>query len=634
MMPSALPIIPGQTLNNKFVVDRPVYTNPLYIIYNGFELDTRMPVQIRVRRLFQNCNAFEESAHIAKQLRHPYIVAPLEFGLISNEFGYTIEKTHGLETLDYRASLDPYSLPQLSQFVPQISLALNFLHTQALSHCSISPLHIVFESQAAKLCGFGLVTPGDPIALFPRFAAPELFIYQVHPSADIYSLSLSIWFAIKGAPALPTDSYLKCRKAHLSKRKWKPQKHLDLPSNFASMLERGLQKQPDRRPFNILIYSEMLMSFTENSLPTSPKIATDKILEESRKVQKMGHRRDSSRSPNTITIERDTTHSITQHSHHTFLNSQSESSADIQKHFVQFPSKTKSRIQYPVQVVGDIFNNRYELLEEVGDGGFSQVFKARTIATNKIVALKLHVPTLGNAESSELRFEQEAKIYALLSSPSTVRLIDHGRAPSGQPFIVFEFISGINLNIFIKQRNSLSFQDTSFITSQILASIAEAHSKGLIHRDLKPQNVMIITDPDSPNLLSIKVIDFGIAKFVDSYMSSTLEITMDGTAVGTPRYMSPEQLLGEQIGPETDIYSIGIMTYYMLSGEHPYTGNNYAAIQAQLSPESILLPEHLNIPTDLRNTINQMMIKDRDQRPSSARMLKLMFEQFIQYPSV
>jgi predicted Ser/Thr protein kinase len=218
-------------------------------------------------------------------------------------------------------------------------------------------------------------------------------------------------------------------------------------------------------------------------------------------------------------------------------------------------------------MVGDVLSDRYELEELVGTGGMSSVFRAHDRLLDRKVALKiLHAQYTEDADYVE-RFRREARAVAALSHPNIVTVIDRGEYESKQ-FIVFEYVDGENLKALIERRGPAPVTTALELAMQIARGLSFAHQQGLVHRDVKPQNVLLNGDGQA------KVTDFGIARSLDVQQG----MTQTGTVLGTSDYIAPEQAQGQRVDEHTDVYSLGVVLYEMLTNEVPFPGENFVAV--------------------------------------------------------
>jgi serine/threonine protein kinase len=217
--------------------------------------------------------------------------------------------------------------------------------------------------------------------------------------------------------------------------------------------------------------------------------------------------------------------------------------------------------------VGETIADRYELEQLVGRGGMSSVFKARDTLLERNVALKiLHEHHLEDEEYVE-RFRREARTVAQLSHPNIVTVIDRGET-EGQPFIVFEYVDGQTLDRMIARRGALPIDEALEIAIASAHGLAFAHRRGLVHRDVKPQNILLNGDREP------KVTDFGIARSLDVQRG----VTQTGTVLGTSNYIAPEQASGDRAGPQSDVYSLGVVLFELLTGRVPFDGENFVTV--------------------------------------------------------
>jgi serine/threonine-protein kinase len=258
-----------------------------------------------------------------------------------------------------------------------------------------------------------------------------------------------------------------------------------------------------------------------------------------------------------------------------------------------------------------ILNNRYELLAKIGDGGMAVVYKARDIMLNRTVAVKILRESYASDPAFLARFNREAQSAANLTHPNIVNVFDVGQE-GNLHYIVMEFIEGSNLKDLIIQQAPLPTQQALEIAAEICDAIGFAHSKGLIHRDIKPQNILLTSEG------KVKVTDFGIAK---GYGDQNL--TQTGITLGTVHYFSPEQAKGLQVQPQSDIYSIGVVLYEMTTGHIPFESDNPVALAVKHIEEAPPPPHNYNrsISPALEAIILKTLSKEPAQRyPTAAAM--------------
>ena len=273
--------------------------------------------------------------------------------------------------------------------------------------------------------------------------------------------------------------------------------------------------------------------------------------------------------------------------------------------------------------VGKRLDGRYEVQEIIGVGGMSVVYKAYDNVDDRIVAIKILKDEFLNNEEFKRRFKNESKAIALLSHENIVRVYDVNFGEKLQ-YIVMEYIDGITLKEYINKQNSITWNDAVYFMTQILRAVQHAHDKGIVHRDIKPQNIIL-----SPNG-TLKVTDFGIARFSRSETKTLTE-----QAIGSVHYIAPEQAKGEQTDERADIYSMGVVLYEMLAGKVPFDSENavsVALMQVQANAEK-LTQINPNIPKGLEQICVHAMQKNPDDRYQSATEMLLDIEEIIKNPN-
>lgn len=263
--------------------------------------------------------------------------------------------------------------------------------------------------------------------------------------------------------------------------------------------------------------------------------------------------------------------------------------------------------------IGKRLDGRYEIHELLGVGGMAYVYKAYDNIEKRWVAIKILKEELAGNSDFLRRFRNESKAIAVLSHPNIVKVYDVSFGDRIQ-YIVMEYIDGITLKQYIEQQGEIKWREALYFTVQILRALQHAHEKGIIHRDIKPQNIMLLEDG------TIKVTDFGIARF-----SQAETQTMTDKAIGSVHYIAPEQARGGYINDKADIYSVGVMLYEMLTGQLPFVADNAVSVaimqmQAEPTPPSRINP---SIPKGLEEITMHAMEKNPAQRfPSAADMLE------------
>jgi len=289
-----------------------------------------------------------------------------------------------------------------------------------------------------------------------------------------------------------------------------------------------------------------------------------------------------------------------------------------------FPSRAKlfrGKVMSEIDtkdLIGKIFDSRYQIIGVIGRGGMGVVYKAVHIAMNQVVALKVLSRAMTGDDTYVQRFYQEARASSRLKHPNTIRVFDFGRAEEGHLYIAMEYLDGETLSNLLKREGALPPRRALNIAKQVAKSLAEAHAQGLVHRDLKPDNVFLTRVYGEEDF--VKVLDFGIAKFLES--SPDYErLTIVGGVIGTPAYVSPEQGLGKTLDGRSDLYSLGVILYEMLCGSPPFKAETPIAtimrhIHEEPPPLTYYKPD-LVIPASVRDLVFWLLEKDRTKRPAS-----------------
>ena len=252
-------------------------------------------------------------------------------------------------------------------------------------------------------------------------------------------------------------------------------------------------------------------------------------------------------------------------------------------------------------MAGELIAGRYELEQVVGTGGMSSVYRAHDRQLERTVALKiLHERLVGDDEHVS-RFRHEARAVAQLSHPNVVTVIDRG-ADGGRQFIVFEYVDGENLRQLLDRTGALPVRRALEIAIAVADGLAYAHERGVVHRDVKPQNVLLSRDGE------VKVTDFGIARSLDAESG----LTLTGTVLGTSNYLSPEQASGLRVTQAADIYSLGIVLYELLAGEVPFPGGNQVVVALKHVNEPA--PPLRDVPPRVAAAVARALEKDPEQR--------------------
>ena len=275
------------------------------------------------------------------------------------------------------------------------------------------------------------------------------------------------------------------------------------------------------------------------------------------------------------------------------------------------------------QYIGRLLDNRYEILEIIGTGGMAVVYKARCHRLNRLVAIKILKDEFARDEEFRRRFHAEGEAVAMLSHPNIVQVYDVSSTDSAN-FIVMELVSGISLRQYMEKKGVLNWKETLHFAMQIAKGLEHAHSRGIVHRDIKPHNVMVLKNG------SVKVMDFGIARVMSKSNTLTKE------ALGSVHYISPEQAKGGYTDNRSDLYSLSVVMYEMMTGRPPYDGESPVAVAIQHINGGAPAPSTLNpnIPAGLEQIIlHGMELETKDRYASATEMLKDM-DDFRKDPTI
>jgi serine/threonine-protein kinase len=245
----------------------------------------------------------------------------------------------------------------------------------------------------------------------------------------------------------------------------------------------------------------------------------------------------------------------------------------------------------PLLSVGDVVGDRFRIDAVLGEGGMAVVYRAEHLHLRKLVALKVLLPEFSSNPEIVARFEREAVAAGRLDSPHVVAVTDFGRLPDASFFLVMEYVKGRTLRTVLKD-GAIDPRRALRILAGIVAAVGDAHQMGIVHRDLKPENIMLVDRDGDSNF--VKVLDFGIAKIdasgCEGAGGSDTALTRLGVLMGTPDYMSPEQALGQPVDLRSDLYSMGVILFEMLTGERPFKGGAVAVLNQHLMAEPPDLP--------------------------------------------
>jgi serine/threonine-protein kinase len=289
-------------------------------------------------------------------------------------------------------------------------------------------------------------------------------------------------------------------------------------------------------------------------------------------------------------------------------------------------------------MVGQTLGGKYRVVKLLGEGGMGAVYEGEQQlgTTKRRVAIKTLHPHLSRDPKVKARFEREVGTIAELEHPNTIQVYDFGSTPEGILYIVMEFLQGRSLADLLEKEGALPPERALRIVQQICGSLGEAHGRGIVHRDLKPDNVVLVERAGQKDF--VKVLDFGIAKRSKEEDKDEQKLTQQGTVLGTPPYMSPEQFTGQPVDARSDVYSLGVMAYEMLTGRLPFRANTaweWASQHMTQPPIPIeSMAEGMRAPEPMRNAVRRALAKSVDQRLQTVKEFADAFSGAVPSPPV
>jgi serine/threonine protein kinase len=276
---------------------------------------------------------------------------------------------------------------------------------------------------------------------------------------------------------------------------------------------------------------------------------------------------------------------------------------------------------------GRVIASKYCLLYEIGRGGMGSVWVAEHLTLRSKVAVKLIEPTLAMSTNAVRRFEREARAAAMLRSPHVVQVLDFG-IDAGSPYLAMELLEGEGLGARLTRRGRLPRKEVSILMNQLGRAVTRAHTEGVVHRDLKPDNVFLAEDGED---FFVKVLDFGIAKALRPTPTLTdKNLTLSGAMLGTPHYMSPEQAEGRSVDARSDLWSMGVIAFECLTGKPPFNGDSLLSILRSICHDPIIVPSSVaSVPAGFDAWFARALDRDPEKRFQTATDLALSLETLL-----
>ena len=286
------------------------------------------------------------------------------------------------------------------------------------------------------------------------------------------------------------------------------------------------------------------------------------------------------------------------------------------------PRETPSQVAQDEYLIGKLIDRRFRVLDRIGVGGMATIYRAEQVSVGRQVALKVMHRHLANNRLLRQRFRSEATLASRLNHPNLISIYDFGETQKRDAYIAMELVEGVTLGDEIKKFEQISWRRVCRLGVQICNALHEAHENSIVHRDLKPDNIMLTyRGPGADTIQFIKVLDFGLAMTIgNAQRDQRGNLQQSDELIGTPEYMSPEQIEGLELDHRTDIYSLGIVLYRMLTGEHPFTVRTPIMIMNHHLSERPRYFGELGkklkaIPSNLEALVMSMLRKDRESRP-------------------
>jgi len=561
---------------------------------------------------------FKSEARLAGQRNHPAIVGVLDFGASPGLVYVVTELVTGptfAELIEAEGALDPARVVHVAV---QILDALDAAHNLDIAHRNLRADKIkVFDNppwhDSAKILGFGFgesLTSHDQVHTevnVNHYTPPERALGQPYDArSDLYSVGAIAYEALSGRPPFAhVGSDLELLQSHA----YSPAPPLPptVPQRLVSLIMRLLAKKREDRPESAALARELMLASVGSVPPSAePREAsglaspTEPAQEAALPITLPSAPEEAPETDDPVAWD-DATGSL-------LLDPETESKLrDASAAPAQVVFKSASQYAMTQVLVGTVLDDRYELVEQIGKGGFGQVFLGRQTTVERDVAVKVISPTLLNDEEAAKRFEREARLSGSLSHPNIVQTIAFGHTSDGLYYLVMEYVKGRTLKELIAEERRFEVPRAIRIAAQISDALEAAHKSDIIHRDLKPSNVMLMDDVAAD---FVKILDYGLAKSLGEQSA----ITRHNSIFGSPAYMPPEMVLNRSFDRRGDMYSLGVVLYEMLTGTTPFASsdNPFDLMRAHVYEEPPALPSH--VPPQVRRMMSKLLAKEPDDR--------------------
>lgn len=568
----------GKELAGKYKLLEILGTGATADVYKAVDIILERVVAIKVlRNLDEDVRQrFFREMRIHGSLEHGNIVQALDCFEHEGEACFVLEYLDGVSLEQIIKEADgPLDADDAIYVFDRVCGALSYAHRRGIIHRDLKPSNIVLSMKddrvEVKVVDFGLAKANDHMQKItttglvvgsPLFMSPEQCLgYGLDYRSDIYSLAMVGYILISGQLPYDVSTVDQVMRAHTSPEiQPRPLKNLaqefgldiKLPVRLYKVLCRAMEVAPDRRYESVEQFRKAMQAW-HHLVTHGAADDRDSVEEEVFQLNQIENSETANTaSPPAVGLSEiwDMPQLVASDGDGGWSNLRLEN------------------IVLSQEATGQVLNNKYQLLDILGQGGMSVVYRARKIDSGELVAAK--TLKLANLNVSD-RFLREIRVHSAIKHPNIVKAVDHFKTDLGQVYFVMELLDGKTLQQFIQGQREFELQDSlamrCSIVGQILDALEYAHDQSVIHRDLKPDNIMLV---ESAGTLRVKVLDFGLAKIQDDLQ----RLTSTGVLIGTPAYMSPEHCLGGKIGPRSDLYSLGILAYELFTGSLPYTCNN------------------------------------------------------------
>ncbi len=563
------------------------------------------------------CGRFMDEAKVMVRLSHGNLVQVFDVGEVDDEAYIAMEYVEGqdLRSIWNRCVEMKRAFPVdvAIHLLKETCRALAYAHTYeglSLVHRDISPPNIMATySGETKVMDFGLAhsaiklehtSPGLVFGKVPYMAPEQARGEPLDGRTDIYAVGVVLWELLTGRRLFPSKGD---QAAEITERAKNPKvlstRELTrrVPPKLDELVLRALEPDPADRFQSAEEMSTALGRFLSTNWPGTDNHRVSSFLVDLFVEERVAHRQR--------------------------LESLLSQAAALDEAPVAVPAPS------PEQEGDGLLGGRYRLVRKLGEGGMGEVFEAEHEAIGKRVAVKVLHRGYGKSRDVVARFKREARAASRIDHAGITDVTDFGIAEDGRLYFVMELLQGRLLSRALDLAGALSLVEAVDIGLQLCSAMTAAHEAGLVHRDLKPDNIILVPDGDGGE--QVKILDFGIAKDLASGQQGE-NLTMPGTTLGTPEYMAPEQAAGQPADARSDVFAVGVLLYEILCGEPPHTGDSpkevlFKKLQEPIQP---IEQRRVDTPPKLAAVISRCLSASPDARPRSMREVALVLEQVSQ----